>query len=77
MSRGSGVVFFERLRPDEIARVARRFTRTTLAAGERLTFEATLEAARLVVVVRGRARLEVDSPAGTLHIRPRPGRLPR
>ena len=62
----AGVLFFEELRPDEIARVARRFTRITLAAGERRTFEATLDAARLVVVVRGRALLEVESPAGTL-----------
>lgn len=60
------VALFESLRPDEIARVARRFTPLTLAAGERLTFEASREAARLVVVVRGRVLLEVESPAGML-----------
>jgi CRP-like cAMP-binding protein len=62
----SGVVFFERLRPDEIARVARRFTRITLTAGERVTFEPSLEGSRLVVVIRGLCRLEVESAVGTL-----------
>jgi CRP-like cAMP-binding protein len=60
----SGVPFLEGLRPDEIARVARKLTVVTLAAGERLALAATLEEARLVIVVQGRVHLEVDSPAG-------------
>jgi CRP-like cAMP-binding protein len=69
----SAVAFLDRLRPDEIARVARRFTVRDLAAGERLTFEPTMDAARLVVVVRGHARIEVEGPAGVLRSELVPG----
>ncbi len=60
----SGVPFLEGLRPDEIARVARRLTVSRLAAGEKRAFAPTMEEARLVVVVLGRVHLEVDSAAG-------------
>ena len=60
----SGVPFLEGLRPDEIARVAARLTTFPLAAGERRAFGASLDEARLVIVVRGRVELEVDSAAG-------------
>ena len=60
----SGVPFLEGLRPDEIARVARKLSVATLAPGERLAFAAAPEEARLVIVIRGRVHLELDSAAG-------------
>ncbi len=60
----SGVPFLSGLRPDELSRVARRLTVSTLALGERCAFAATPEEARLVVVVHGRLQLEVDGAAG-------------
>ncbi len=60
----SGVPFLSGLRPDEIARVARELSIVTLAAGERRAFAATMEEARLVIVVGGRVHLEVDGAAG-------------
>src|SRR5262249_793710 len=54
----AGVPFLEGLRPDEIARVARRLACSTLARGERRAFAATMEEARLLIVVRGRLHLE-------------------
>jgi len=65
--------FFEQLRPDEVARVARRFELRALAAGEALTLEATPEAQRLVVVVSGRVRLELDAHGRTLRSVLEPG----
>jgi len=64
---------FERLRPDEIGRLAPRFQLETLAPGQTRTFEATLESARMVVAVRGHLSIEVDSPAGTLRSQLDPG----
>jgi CRP-like cAMP-binding protein len=69
----AGVPFLDRLRPDEIARASRRFARVALGRGERRTFAATPEEARLFVVVRGRVRLEVESAAGTLRSELVPG----
>ena len=48
---------FEHLRPDEVARIARRFQRVELAAGER---HGGSDQARLVVVVRGEVDVDVD-----------------
>jgi CRP-like cAMP-binding protein len=64
---------FERFRPDEISRLAPRFTLETLAPGATRRFEATPEGARLIVAVRGHLAVEVDSPAGTLRSRLEPG----
>lgn len=64
---------FEHLRPDEVGRIAARFRVETLAAGAVRTFDATAEAARMVVVVSGHVRIEVDSPAGTLTSELEPG----
>lgn len=64
---------FERLRADEIGRLAARFAVETLAPGAVRAFEATPESARMVVVVRGRVALEVDSPAGKLQSELEPG----
>lgn len=63
----AGVPFLEGLRPDELGRVARRLTLDSLAAGEKRAFAPTMEEARLVVLVRGRCHLEVDSAAGVRH----------
>jgi len=46
-----GLAIFEHLRPDEVARIARRFERRTLAAGER--HEVPADEPRLVVVIAG------------------------
>jgi len=59
------VSLFERLRPDEIGRVARAFTVEELAEGEARTLAASPEEARLVVVVRGRIALDVAT--GGIH----------
>jgi CRP-like cAMP-binding protein len=56
---------FERLRPDEIGRIARRFQRKELAAGDRHESEA----AGLVVVVRGSVDLAVTQGATQLRAR--------
>jgi CRP-like cAMP-binding protein len=56
------VSFLEKLRPDEIGRVARRFEIAELAAGEARRFDA--EGSRLVVVVEGRARVAIESAHG-------------
>jgi hypothetical protein len=58
-----GLAIFEQLRPDEVARIARRFTRVTLAAGER---HAT-EGERLAVVIAGDVELAATHGAGELH----------
>jgi len=64
---------FERLRLDEVGRVAQRFEVETLAADKPHSFDATRESARMVVVLSGRVAIEVDSPAGTLHSELEPG----
>jgi CRP-like cAMP-binding protein len=56
------VSLFAHLRPDEIARVSKRFHVDALAAGESRAFAE----ARMVVVVRGAALLEVDAAGGVL-----------
>ncbi|GAC1351876.1 MAG: hypothetical protein NVSMB1_09150 [Polyangiales bacterium] len=57
---------FERLRADEIGRIARQFSRTTLAKGETRSFAATLADARLVVVVHGLVKLTVREALGAV-----------
>jgi CRP-like cAMP-binding protein len=56
---------FEQLRPDEIGRIARRFERKTLAAGERFASDR----AQLVVVVSGAVELEVAQSGTQLRAR--------
>src|SRR5579871_6708708 len=56
---------FEHLRPDEIGRIAARFQRRELAAGERVASEV----AQLVVVVRGAVDLEVAQSGTQLRAR--------
>ena len=65
----ANVSLFERLRPDEIARVARRFVVETLAAGETRMMSAALDEARITVVVRGVVDVEVTTAAGKLSSR--------
>jgi len=60
------VSLFEALRPDEIGRIARRFELDTLESATRRAFASTPSEARLVVVVDGFVRLEVESRAGAL-----------
>jgi hypothetical protein len=70
------VSLFERLRPDEVGRVAARFTVETLARGPAGTvraFAATADDARMIVAVRGHVAIEVDSPAGVLRSVLEPG----
>jgi CRP-like cAMP-binding protein len=56
---------FERLRPDEVGRIARRFVRNELAPGDHHEREAT----GLVVVVRGSVDLAVEQGASQLRAR--------
>ncbi len=56
---------FEQLRPDELGRIARRFTLERLAAGERYA----ADVARLVIVVRGTVDLAVEQGGRTLGAR--------
>ena len=58
--------FFERLRADEIARVAQRFACHDLAAGEIVQVEPTVGAQRLVVVIEGHVAVAVESRGRTL-----------
>jgi CRP-like cAMP-binding protein len=67
------LTMFERLRVEEIARLASHFGVETLVAGTTRTFEASPEDARMIVSVRGRVRIEVDSPAGPLGSELEPG----
>ncbi len=67
------VSFFEHLRPDELARIARRFELRSLAAGEQLVVDATPEAQRLAVVVSGDVALEVEAKGRTLRSLLEPG----
>ncbi len=60
------ISLFEALRPDEVARIARRLELHRLEPGARRAFSGTKEDARIVVVVAGSMRLEVDSRAGAL-----------
>ena len=69
----AGVTFLEHLRPDEIGRIARRFSVHELERGERVAFASSAEDARLVVVVRGRARLEVETSSGWVGAAMAPG----
>ena len=62
----ASVSTFEALRPDELARVAARFERVELAAGEVRRFAASADDMRLVVVVQGTVRLELDDTTGTI-----------
>ena len=57
---------FEHLRPDEIARIARRFERVELAPGAE---HGGSDQARLVVVVRGEVEVEVGAGKTALHAR--------
>jgi CRP-like cAMP-binding protein len=61
----AGLTLFDALRPDELARIARRFERVELAAGEALEFAGAPEAQRLVVLVAGRATLALASGGRT------------
>jgi hypothetical protein len=54
------VSLFEALRPDEIARVATRFERLVLGAGERHEIGATEAELRLVVVISGRTTMRAE-----------------
>jgi CRP-like cAMP-binding protein len=67
------LTMFERLRVDEIARLAPRFGLESLAEGATRTFEASPEDARMIVAVHGHLRIEVDSPAGSLRSELEPG----
>jgi hypothetical protein len=57
------VAIFEHLRPDEVARIARRFTHVSLAANAR--HDGGIEP-RLVVIVAGVVEVEVDEGDSTL-----------
>jgi CRP-like cAMP-binding protein len=69
----SSLSLFEHLRADEIGRIAKRFALSTLGTGESKSFAATMDAARLVVVVKGRVALEVKAGAGALRSTLEPG----
>jgi len=59
--------FFSKLRPDEVGRIALRFEVASLEEGAKMSFEATPEAARLVVIVTGQVELSIASAAGAVH----------
>lgn len=67
------VSIFSRLRPDEIARIAQRVSLVELEAGESRTIEASIEAARLVIVVSGELSASLEDPIGIVHERMYPG----
>jgi len=67
------VSLFEHFRPDEIARIARRFTIVSLTAGRTHSLGTAPEELRMAIVLSGRVRLAVDVPGGTLRSRMEPG----
>jgi len=67
------LTLFEHLRPDEIGRLAVRFSVERVPSGQTRTFAATAEDARMVVAVSGHLTLEVDTPLGVLRSRLEPG----
>ncbi|MEO8876651.1 MAG: cyclic nucleotide-binding domain-containing protein [Polyangiaceae bacterium] len=69
----SALSLFERLRPDEIGRVAKKFELRELAAGEELVLAASTEESRIVVALRHRIELSVTTSAGTLESTLEPG----
>jgi CRP-like cAMP-binding protein len=62
----ASVSTFAPLRPDELARVAARFELVELAASETRRFAATDDDMRLVLVVHGTAKLELDDAGGAI-----------
>jgi CRP-like cAMP-binding protein len=64
---------FEKLRRDEVGRVARRFELREIPAGESLSIDELLENSRLIVVLRNRVDLFVTTSAGTLESVLEPG----
>jgi CRP-like cAMP-binding protein len=62
----ASVSTFEALRPDELARVAARFELVELGAGDTRRFAATVSDMRLVLVVHGTAKLELDDAGGAI-----------
>lgn len=67
------VSIFSRLRPDEIGRIAQRATILELGAGQSHTMAATLEAARLMIVIAGEVDATLEDPTGIVHERMYPG----
>ncbi len=67
----AGLSVFELLRPDEIGRVAARFESRALDVGQ--SYESSVDAPHLVVVVTGGADLDVTLPHATAHARLDPG----
>jgi hypothetical protein len=66
-----GLGIFEQLRADEVARIARRFSRLQLAAEARHELDASQP--RLVVVIDGDVDIASQQGAGELHARMAPG----
>jgi CRP-like cAMP-binding protein len=69
----SSLSLFEKLRADEIGRVAPRFESIHLAPGEVLRCGGALASLRMVVVVRGLAEVTVESGSGSLTSTLEPG----
>jgi CRP-like cAMP-binding protein len=67
------LALFEHLRPDEIARIARRFERLTIEAGRAHEFGDTVADLRLIVVVRGQASMTAITAGQTMHALLDPG----
>ncbi|HEY5955754.1 MAG TPA: cyclic nucleotide-binding domain-containing protein [Polyangiaceae bacterium] len=67
------VSIFAGLRPDELGRIASRVDLLSLEAGESHIMDATVESARLVIVVSGALDGFLDDPAGSVHERMLPG----
>ena len=68
---------FAHLRPDEVGKIAPRFERANLDAGDKITFPGSSNSdsgsSHLIVVVSGMLDATVDDPAGEIHLRMRPG----
>jgi CRP-like cAMP-binding protein len=69
----SSLSMFERLRKDEVGRVARLFTMTRLAEGETLRHGSAPGEERMFVVVSGLVRLDVTGLSGVLASTLEPG----
>jgi len=72
---------FAHLRPDEVGKIAPRFDRANLDAGDKITFPSSGSSnsdsgsgsSHLIVVVSGMLDATIDDPSGEIHLRMRPG----
>jgi CRP-like cAMP-binding protein len=67
------ISIFSKLRPDEVGRIAQRFTVISLASQQRYQLDGSNASARAIIVVSGCLDLSLDDPVGRICERMFPG----